>query len=476
MNKEPGDDAAAFSEDPANLPGGGTAGANISPSGDATQIGSRTVARILVVTDALPEDTPDLTLPSVRSDANRGDASSDTASSIQNVDLTSPANTNGVYNRASSSDIDHVILSTQDASGAHRKTEAASSPLQSANVLIEAGHVVSLITRHDWKMGLLMAAHDKRAPELIIIDATRDSQELASIGDLCRDIKESSTPYCASILVALPAMRKEDHAPNAAIPYLQGAGVDDFFAADALNSELLARVNALAQMARLRGELEATREHLRLHMQSDDVTRLLNRRFFFQAAHREFGRTRRYNNDLSCLMINVDFFKRFNSMFGYDCGDYVLRGVAGILRDSTRDSDIVARFSADKFVVMLPETPIDGAISMGENIQRLISENKFNWHEHSLPVSVSIGEAARRRDSDANEINAAADEDEETVALSLREELAELLEEADAALYVAKRGVRSPFGRTTSLGSRPIALPQMPQDDDSEEDLPTLLG
>jgi GGDEF domain-containing protein len=173
-------------------------------------------------------------------------------------------------------------------------------------------------------------------------------------------------------------------------------------------------------------------------------------------------------------MINVDFFKRFNSMFGYDCGDYVLRGVASILRDSTRDSDIVARFSEDKFVVMLPETPIEGAISMGENIQRLISEDEFNWHDQNLPVSVSIGEAARRRDSNADQVD--ADEDDETIALSLREELAELLEEADAALYVAKRGVRSPFGRGDSLHStRPAALPQMPHDSESEEDLPTLL-
>jgi GGDEF domain-containing protein len=164
-------------------------------------------------------------------------------------------------------------------------------------------------------------------------------------------------------------------------------------------------------------------------------------------------------------------------MFGYDCGDYVLRGVAGILRDSTRDSDIVARFSEDKFVVMLPETTIAGAISMGENIQRLISEMEFNWQGQNLPVSVSIGEAGRRRDEDAGSVNA-ADEDDESVALSLREELAELLEEADAALFVAKRGVRSPFGRAESnlQSTRPPAASQLPDDTDTLEDLPTLLG
>jgi GGDEF domain-containing protein len=161
-------------------------------------------------------------------------------------------------------------------------------------------------------------------------------------------------------------------------------------------------------------------------------------------------------------------------MFGYDCGDYVLRSVANILRDSTRDSDIVARFSEDKFVIMLPETPIDGAITMSENIQRLISENEFSWHGQTLPISVSVGEAARRCEGDADRVDAAADDDDETVALSLREELAELLEEADAALFVAKRGVRSPFGRAESNLQRPRPAAS-PPDIDSLEDLPTLL-
>ncbi|HEX8234741.1 MAG TPA: diguanylate cyclase [Abditibacteriaceae bacterium] len=483
MKKEPGDDAAAFREDPTNLPGGGIPGAN-TPSGDGTQIGSRTVARILVVTDALPEGTPDPTLPSVRSDVSHSDVShSDDTSSTSSADGASPANSNGTYNGSSGQgvsgqDIENIILSTQETSGERRETGVAASPLHFVNVLIEAGHVVSLITRHDWKVALLMASRDNRSPELIVVDAGRDTKELASLAELCRDIKESSAPCCASLLVALPAtlpaLRRGDRARDGAMPHLQGAGVDDFISAGALDCEILARVNALVQTARLRGELEATREHLRLHMQSDDVTRLLNRRFFFQAAHREYGRARRYNNELSCLMINIDFFKRFNAMFGYDCGDYVLRSVANILRDSTRDSDIVARFSEDKFVVMLPETPIDGAIAMSENIQRLIAENEFNWRGQSLPISVSVGEASRRTESDTIPVDAAVDDDDETVALSLREELAELLEEADAALFVAKRGVRSPFGRAESglQSSRPAApLPDI----DSLGDLPTLL-
>jgi diguanylate cyclase (GGDEF)-like protein len=469
MRKEPNDDVAAFHEGSENLPGDQIPiRGDFTPGGDSTQIGSRTVARILVITDALPDDTPDPTLPSVRSDI---------PASSQTLDPATPVNSNGVYNGNSANSIDNIILSTQNSSGERSEGSVVSSPLQFVNVLVEAGHVVSLITRRDWKLGLVMAARDKRAPELVIVNAGRDSRDLAALTELCRDIKISSTPHCASLLVALPPIRKEDRARMAAIPALQDAGVDDFFSATALDCEILARISSLVHMARLRGELDATREHLRLHLQTDDVTRLLNRRFFFQAAHREYGRARRYDNELSCLMINVDFFKRFNAMFGYDCGDYVLRGVAGVLRDSTRDSDIVARFSEDKFVLMLPETPIEGAISLGENIQRFINENEFNWQGQNLPVSVSIGEAARRRDEAAGAVDASDVEDEGSVALSLREALAELLEEADAALFVAKRGVRSPFGRADSnlQNTQPPASLQLPDDTDTLDELPTLL-
>lgn len=351
-----------------------------------------------------------------------------------------------------------VVISDahQPPSSARLDAQEGQQPvLPYVRLLIAVGHVVSVVSQHDWMMEPALNTKDDLKPEIIIVDGATDAESLIA---LCREVQRAVAPCCTSVLVAL---RANEDLPRDIINTLLNSGVDDVFITGARDDEILARVNALSRLSRLRGELEVTRDYLRLHLQTDDVTRLLNRRFFFQAAHREYGRARRYDTELSCLMINVNFFKRLSATFGYDSTDHVLRNVANILRDHTRDSDIIARFSEDKFVIILPETPIAGALAVQENIQRAINEHDWSWQGQQVPVSLSIGEAARRRDT-ASSLEASTQEldndneveDELVATLSLREELAELLEEADSALFVARRGVRSPFGATTHVGAK----------------------
>lgn len=312
------------------------------------------------------------------------------------------------------------------------------------DVLRAGGHNVSWTTRAEWTASL-SAPDEGESPEVIVVEAGRDLKDLKAAAGLCREVRGSAGGRAAALLAVLPAWRRNDRARAAALAALLEAGADDFLAGSASEAEIAARIGAMAQLVRTRGELEATREHLRLHLQTDELTRLLNRRFFFQAAHREYSRARRYDLELSCLMLDIDHFKRLNTSFGYECGDQALRAVAGILRDNTRDSDIVARFGEAKFVALLPETPIEGAIILRENVQRAIAEREFGWQGQVLPLSVSIGEAARQRNPSATSEARQApenDDDAPSVAPSLREAVAGLLEEADSALFVAKRGVR----------------------------------
>ncbi|HEX8834354.1 MAG TPA: GGDEF domain-containing protein, partial [Abditibacteriaceae bacterium] len=294
--------------------------------------------------------------------------------------------------------------------------------------------------------------------------------------ELCRELRESKIGRHAAVLIVVPSGRKTDRGRTAMINGFIDAGADDFFAANAPDIEILSRVRCLAGLARVRSDLENAREQLRLQMQNDDLTKLLNRRFFFQAAHRECGRARRYNSELSCLMIEIDHFKRLTSMLGFECGDVMLRAVSGILRDYTRDSDIVARFDEEKFVIILPETDINGAMMLREKIQRAVQEEQLMWHDKPLPLSISLGEANRQRDvsrppdtlSPLPEDEASEGEHVDGIALSTREELAELLESADAALFVAKRGVRFP-----SIYVEPL-LKKKNDDLDSLDQLPSM--
>jgi diguanylate cyclase (GGDEF)-like protein len=361
------------------------------------------------------------------------------------------------------------VQSQADSTSQEAADTTPSHPLY--NLLTSAGHIVTWSMGNDWRFEI-DAEHGFTRPQVIIVEASSPSDECLQ---LFRELRDSSIGRNATLLAILPVGRKNDKSRMNFVQALQDAGADDFFVSNAGTVEILARVRAGTVLCGLRTDMEATRESLRLQVQLDDQTKLLNRRFFFQAAHRECGRARRYNSELSCLMFEIDHFKRLLVTLGYECGDVMLRTVASVLRDYTRDSDIVARFDEEKFVVMLPETSIEGATMLREKIQGAIAERQPLWNNVPLPLSISAGEANRNRDVAApveklDIENTEAYEQVLGVPLSTREELAELLAAADAALFVAKRGVRFP-----ALDTEAFSKAQTDDNDgDSLQQLPSM--
>jgi diguanylate cyclase (GGDEF)-like protein len=231
-------------------------------------------------------------------------------------------------------------------------------------------------------------------------------------------------------------------ANDANLAALTQAGADEFLSTDSLEVEIEARFATAVRLAQLKRDLLATQERLSRQIQVDDLTQVLNRRFFFQAAYRECSRARRYQHALSCLMVDVDHFYLYNTTFGYSCGDYILKEVARMLNTCVRDTDLVARFGGSKFVILLTHTDVEGASTVRHKMESLIGGNYFVWHHQRLPVTVSIGESERV--PGRTQTLGSNDEAEDTHPLSTREDLAELLEDADSALFVAKKGARYP--------------------------------
>jgi diguanylate cyclase (GGDEF)-like protein len=159
-------------------------------------------------------------------------------------------------------------------------------------------------------------------------------------------------------------------------------------------------------------------EEMEHRARTDFLTGLPNHRFFQTTLSTELVRAQRHNHPLSLLIIDLDFLKDVNDRFGHPTGDTVIRSVGETIRVSCRDFDFAARYGGEEFTVILPETPLTGAIQVADRIRERISFMVFPGIGH---ITASIGVSNYP-------VNALGKED--------------LIRVADQALYIAKNNGR----------------------------------
>lgn len=123
----------------------------------------------------------------------------------------------------------------------------------------------------------------------------------------------------------------------------------------------------------------------------DGLTQLYLRRHFMNLFINELDRGYRQNQPLSFLMIDIDYFKRYNDEYGHLAGDLVLKKVAGILKDKSREIDLLCRYGGDEFAFVLPRTIITNAHTVAERLRRTVNEYLFQVAKERFQISVSIG-------------------------------------------------------------------------------------
>ncbi len=123
---------------------------------------------------------------------------------------------------------------------------------------------------------------------------------------------------------------------------------------------------------------------------TDSLTQLYNRSYFLKSLEKEIMRLNRYEGNLSIMFIDIDDFKQLNDKYGHTVGDIVLKELANLIRSSLRDVDIAARFGGEEFVIMLPNTNQEGALTTAKRLQDMLKVTLLAGHT----ISVSIGIAS----------------------------------------------------------------------------------
>jgi diguanylate cyclase (GGDEF)-like protein len=199
------------------------------------------------------------------------------------------------------------------------------------------------------------------------------------------------------------------------------------FLADSLTTSLLLRVPFVvaasvfySYFVQLVNNEHALRQKAEKEARHDFLTGLPNRQAYQEKILQEAERSKRYGRNLSVLMVDIDNFKQVNDRLGHDCGDLVLQKVAGQLAQNLRNVDFVARIGGEEFIVVLPETDLNGALEVGERLRCAVKNNSIETAQGSLSVTVSVGVGSG-------------------VITGINDHK-QMIQDADHALYVAKRG------------------------------------
>ncbi len=126
---------------------------------------------------------------------------------------------------------------------------------------------------------------------------------------------------------------------------------------------------------------------------TDGLTGLLNHRTFQSRFDDALAGAKRYSRKLSFVLTDVDHFKSVNDTYGHPIGDQVLKGVARILREQARDTDVVARYGGEEFAIIMPETDAKGAHVIAERIRERLQKEVFQTEQGPLKVTISLGVA-----------------------------------------------------------------------------------
>jgi len=244
--------------------------------------------------------------------------------------------------------------------------------------------------------------------------------------ELCRAIRKHDFGNYVYIILLTAKDSKND--------IVEGleAGADDYLTKPVDDAELIARLTTAERVIRLESSLKKRNKEIALLSITDPLTQTFNRGYLNENLPKAFKRAVRYQHDLSIIICDIDHFKKVNDTHGHQAGDMVLKSfVQEISQTLRKDLDWMARFGGEEFLIVLPETDLDGATVLAERLRTRIFEMVTPVEGSDLRITTSFGIATIPHDTGNTHLTSE-----------------DLIKAADRCLYQAKDR-----GRNRSVGT-----------------------
>lgn len=233
---------------------------------------------------------------------------------------------------------------------------------------------------------------EESPPDLVLLDVMMPKMDGIEVA---RRVKGNpSLPFIPIIMqTALDATENKVEGLN--------AGADDYITKPIDFAELKARLTSMLRIKRLQEQLEErerqlleANERLRHMSQTDSLTGLDNRRELEQRLTEMFEHARRLKEPFACVMCDLDRFKSVNDTHGHQAGDAVLKQFARILREEVREIDRAGRYGGEEFMLLLPGTVLDAAVTFAERVRKHVETHTFTFENISICRTASFGVSA----------------------------------------------------------------------------------
>jgi diguanylate cyclase (GGDEF)-like protein len=261
--------------------------------------------------------------------------------------------------------------------------------LASLYLLDEAGTMLHMqSSNHPYLINKIVSTNQH--PPSLMVMATK-SKKLIHIKDIdsTRDItiKKSQRPYCDNyktkncLIVPLLCQDKVVGVLNLADKGgTQGFTPDDIALVELVGQLVGASVGNIAMFERIQHQAR-----------TDGLTGLVNHKTFFEVLERELWRSKRYGEQISLIMVDVDNFKKINDTLGHRAGDFVIKEISGRILQSIRQIETAARNGGDEFGIILPNTSLADAAVVAERMVNIVSGTPVVWRKEEIPISISVG-------------------------------------------------------------------------------------